>query len=190
MTKIRTTRALTLPGAALLLAQPAFAENVDAFVNVVNPMAISSTQSMSFGNIVPGASAGTVTVDTSGTRSASGVVLSSGGTAARAGTVNISGNGSSTFSVTIGGVGGLPVKLTKSDDATKSMTVDTFKVRISTDGTNTEQTSSITGALSAGAAALYIGGKLNVGASGDTPVGDYATNHSGGNPIQVTVSYN
>lgn len=108
----------------------------------------------------------------------------------RSGVVNLSGAGAATFSVAIGGVGGNAVKLTKSDDATKFMTVDTFKVRVSTDNTDTEQSSSITGALASGAAQLFIGGTLNVGAAADTPVGDYATNHSGGNAIQVTVNYN
>lgn len=191
MIKINKITALALSGAALMLAQPAHAQsNVDATVSVVNPLTVGSTVAMSFGDIVPGATAGTVTINTSGARSASGVVLASDGTTVQSGVVNLTGAGSATFSVAIGGVGGNPVKLTKSDDTTKSMTVDTFKVRVSTDNTNTEQTSGITGALASGAAALYIGGRLNVGAAADLPVGTYATDHSGGNAIQVTVSYN
>lgn len=187
----KKTKVLALSGAALMIAQPAYAQsNVDASVAVVNPLTAGSILSLSFGDIVPGATAGTVTVNTNGARTASGVVLANNGTTVRSGVVNLSGAGAAIFSVAIGGVSGNPVKLTKSDDATKWMTVDTFKVRVSTDNTNTEQTSSITGALASGAAALHIGGRLNVGASADVPAGDYSTNHTGGNPIQVTVSYN
>lgn len=161
----KKTNVLALSGAALMLAQPAYAQsNVDAAVSVVNPLTVGSVLSLSFGDIVPGATAGTVTVNTNDARTASGVVLANNGTTVRSGVVNLSGAGAATFSVAIGGVSGNPVKLTKSDDATKSMTVDTFKIRVSTDNTNTEQTSSITGALASGAAALHIGGRLNVGA--------------------------
>lgn len=191
MSKINKISALALSGAALAVAQPAYAQSsVDASVAVVNPLTIGSVLSLSFGDIVPGATAGSVTVDTNDTRTASGVTLANNGTTVRSGVVNLSGAGAATFSVAIGGVGGNPVKLTKSDDDEKSMTVDTFKVRVSTDNTETEQTSSIAGALASGSAALYIGGRLNVGASADLPVGEYSTNHTGGNPIQVTVSYN
>ncbi len=192
MRKVNKMAALLLAGATLAAAQPAFASsnNVDASVTVINPLTIGSVTSMGFGDIVPGATAGTVTVDTNDVRSASGVVLANDGSIVRSGVVNLAGTGAATFSVAIGGVGGNAVKLTKSDDQAKFMTLDSFKVRVSTDNTDAEQTSGITGALASGAAQLFIGGTLNVGAAADTPVGDYSTNHTGGNAIQVTVSYN
>lgn len=44
--------ALLLASAALSFAQPASASDVDAFVSVVNPLAIGSVVSMAFGDIV------------------------------------------------------------------------------------------------------------------------------------------
>ena len=191
MIKINKITALALSGAAVMLAQPAYAQsNVDASVSVVNPLTVGSILSMSFGDIVPGATAGTVTIDTNNTRSASGVILANDGTIVRSGVLNLSGASTAAFSVAIGGVGGNPVKLPLSGFPANSMTVDEFKVRVSTDNSNAEQSSGITGALASGAATLHIGGRLNVGAAADLPVGDYSTNHTGGNAIQVTVSYN
>lgn len=163
------------------------ASDVDVFVHIVNPLA-ASVSNMNFGDVVAG-SAGTVTLSADGTRTASGVVLGNA-TDASPGRLTLAGAPSASFSVDLTD----SVKLTKSNDSAKFVTVSnlTYAIDVNSPGEGSEASyggSPVTGTLnSSGSAIFRIGGKLTIPA--DTPAGDYATNHTGGEPLVATVSYN
>jgi hypothetical protein len=130
-------------------------------------LAIQNNQELSFGSFVAG-SGGSVTVATSGARSAGGGVLlipSSAGTAAA---FTVSGNASATYTIQLPGN-----DFVKLSGPGGDMFINEF----------TGSPSGAAGQLSAGGSQnLSVGGTLNV-ASGQSP-GEYAGNFS------VTVDYN
>lgn len=137
----------------------------NASADVVAAIAIAKVADMKFGNVVAGATAGTVVLSTAGTRSATGgTKLGNAGSAAAA-SFTVTGQGSATYSIT------LPASASLASGV-NSMTVNTFA-----------SNPSGTGTLSAGGSqTLAVGATLNVGAS--QAAGAYT------GTFDVTVAYN
>ena len=147
---------LAVAAALAALAGPAQAaqDTASATGTVVTPIAIVAAGNLVFGSFARGAG-GTVTVSTSGARSASGPILVSGAptTAAR---FNITGEPSSTYTITHSGSatltsGANTMVLTKFSDLSAA---------------NATAGNPLSGTLDgAGAQSLYVGGTLAVGAA-------------------------
>jgi hypothetical protein len=136
--------------------------------------ASAANNDLAFGSFYPGATTGTVDVNTNGTRSFSGGVLTaSGGVTPTAAKFDVTGQASATYTiayaaaVTLTGPGA-PMALTQISDLT---------------GAGGATTLAAAGALSAGGTqSIYIGGSLAVGAN--QVAGAYTAN------ITATVVYN
>lgn len=114
---------------------------------IVTPIAIAKNTDMNFGNVAVAGSAGTVVLSTAGGRTATGGCSLS---TANPGTVSaasfaVTGTGTYTYSIT------LPSTATTIVNGGNSMTVDTYV-----------SSPSGTGALTAGAQTLLVGGTLHV----------------------------
>jgi hypothetical protein len=136
---------------------------------IITPIAITKTVDMNFGNIaVSPTIAGTVVLAPAGTRTKTGGVTlpAVNGTVAAA-SFNVTGLGTSTYSIT------LPGTITLNGTPSGTMTVGTFV-----------STPSGTGALTAGAQTLNVGGTLNVAAAQAAGVYTNTTD------MTVTVNYN
>lgn len=162
-------------GAASLGGSAAAANNASATATatVVSPISIVKATDLSFGSIYPGASAGTVAVNTDNARTVSGGVLTATGAAPTAAKFDITGTASSTYTiaydagVTLTGPGA-PMALTQVSDLTAAGGAATLVA---------------SGTLSAGGTqSLYIGGTLAVAAN--QVAGAYTAN------ITATVNYN
>jgi Domain of unknown function (DUF4402) len=119
--------ALFIAVAAMLASVPLSADQnsaagtASASANVTSGVTLSKTTDLDFGDVISGAAAGTVVVDTTGARTSGGSAsLGSGATVAAASfDVNKAGAGNPHFSVS------LPVSTTITSGA-NTMTVDTF----------------------------------------------------------------
>ena len=167
-----TTKFFALTIALIALTVTTFAQvsaTATTSATVITPIAISKTVDMNFGNIaVSPTVAGTVVLAPAGTRAKTGGVT----LPAVAGTVtsasfNVTGLGTSTYSIT------LPSTITLTGVPSGTMTVGTFV-----------STPSGTGALTAGAQTLQVGGTLNVAAAQAAGVYTNTTD------MTVTVNYN
>ncbi len=152
--------ACTAMAAAAFLSAPAHAAQATASASgtVVAPIAITVNTNLVFGSFAAGPG-GTVTISTSGARAATGPTLMTGAspTAAR---FDITGQASSTYSITHSGtavltnttgLGNETMGLAKFSDLT---------------GANATSGSATAGTLDgAGAQSLYVGGTLTVGAA-------------------------
>lgn len=127
-------------------------------------IAISRTSDLSFGAIVAGTSAGTVTMSPQGIRTANGGVTLAGGSAASVSSFVVTGDAFQTFSIV------LPASIGISGPSA-SMTLDQF--------TSDPDGTAILNA--AGSRTLDVGATLHVGAS--QPSGTYS------GTFQVTVAY-
>ena len=125
---------------------------------VIIPIAITKSADLVFGSFAKGAG-GSVTVSTSGARTASGTILSTVGGTSTAAKFDVTGEGASTYSITWSGdtelttgVGGAgeTMALARISDLT---------------GTNATTGEVGTGALTAGAQSIYLGGVLTVDAA-------------------------
>jgi hypothetical protein len=137
--------------------------------NVITPIAISKTVDMNFGNVaVSPTIAGTVILAPAGTRSKiGGVTLPAVNGTVTAASFAVSGLGTSTYAIT------LPGTITLTGLPSGTMTVGSFV-----------STPSGTGALTAGAQTVNVGGTLNVDAA--QPAGIYTNTTD----MTVTVNYN
>lgn len=146
-------------------AQASADATAGASVTIANPIAVTKTADLSFGTVVPSATAGTVVVSTGGARSVSGGVSELGGTVTAA-AYSVTGYANNAYTIT------LPASATLAGPGTTSMTADTFAHSAGTspalDGT--------------GAGSFSVGATLNVGAN-QTP-GAYT------GTFNVTVAYN
>ncbi len=134
---------------------------------IITPIAIEKTVDMNFGNVSVNATAGTVVLAPAGTRTKTGgVTLPVVTGTVTAATFNVTGAGSSTYSIT------LPTTVTLSSGS-NTMTATAFT-----------STPSGTGTLSAGAQTLSVGATLNVAAN------QAAGTYTSGTPFSVTVNYN
>jgi hypothetical protein len=157
----------------LLAPAPATAQSssdtatASASATVVSAITITKDVDLDFGDVVAGATAGTVVMSNAGALSATGgTTLGNAGTAAAA-SFTVNGDGSSTYAITLPSVA-----ITLSDGATNEMTVDTFT-------SNPGATSTLDGG---GSDTIAVGAILNVGASQVS--GSYA------GTFDVTVAYN
>ncbi|QOY93891.1 DUF4402 domain-containing protein [Massilia sp. UMI-21] len=177
MTKHRFTPGqLTLAALALAMgtaAGSALAANATATSTstVVTPISITKGADLSFGSFASSAAGGTVTVTPGGTRSVSGGVTAAGGTASAA-RFDVSGSGSLTYSIVLGGDASL-------SDGSNSMAFTSIS-DLSASASTSGNVSS--GTLSAGAQSIFVGGILTVGAS--QPAGTYTGS------VTATVEYN
>ena len=160
---------------ALAIAVPAGAasDSPTATATVIVPIAIVKAADMSFGKFARGAG-GTVTVSTSGARTASGTILSTNGSTPAAARFNVTGEASATYGITHTG----------STDLTNGAS-DTMALAKFSDLTAAGATSGnpATGALDGtGAQSIYVGGTLTVAAN--QPIGVYT------GTVTVAVEYN
>jgi hypothetical protein len=152
----------------------AAAETTTATATVIEPIAITKAADLVFGKFAPGAG-GTVTVSTSGARTADGTILSAVGSSPTAAQFDVTGDNDATYSISWSG----DIEL---EDAVSLETMALSNTSDLTAG-NTTSGEVATGTLSAsGAQSIYLGGTLTVGAA--QAAGDYAGD------VTVTVEYN
>ncbi|CAM3341343.1 DUF4402 domain-containing protein [Halomonas lysinitropha] len=141
---------------------------------VIEPIAITKSADLVFGKFAPGAG-GSVTVDTAGTRSATGAILSTVGSSPTAAKFDVTGDNDATYSITWGGV-------TELTDSESTETMALTKISdLTAGGATTGEVDA--GVLSAtGAQSIYLGGTLTVG--GTQAAGTYTGD------VTATVEYN
>lgn len=168
-----------LPGLGMRPARAADNATASATAVVLQPIAVTKSADLVFGNVVAGN--GDVTVATDGTRSKTGTtVLPTGGSAAAAARFDITGTGNNSFSIDYTGS-----DTVLTDGSSNTMAIDwiTEAVTTTTPTGKTDPTSdAATGTLASGAAYIYVGGKLTVGAA------QVAGTYTG--IVKVTVAYN
>lgn len=165
-------------GVVFMAAIPAVSFGAEATTQssatVIEPIAITKAADLVFGDFAPGEAGGTVTVSTSGGRTASGTILSTAGDTSAAAKFDVTGNADSTYSINTTAPGSL----------TDSVSTETMVLEIFSDldagGITTGNVTA--GTLTSGAQSIYMGGKLTVGAA------QAAGTYSG--DITVTVEYN
>ncbi len=167
---------------ALALPATAFTGStatVTARANVVAPISVTKTSDLAFGFVSAGA--GVVTVATNGSRSVTGnAALVAGGPAATAARFDVKGSGSNSFSIDYAG----------SDTVLSNAAQDTMAIELITEavggtsptGKAVTGSNAQAGALDAGAAYIYVGAALTVGANQRPGL------YSGS--IRVSVAYN
>ncbi|MCZ8324429.1 MAG: DUF4402 domain-containing protein [Sphingomonadaceae bacterium] len=174
---------LAVLAVALGVPQAAIAQSASASGTAVVAAALSVAKDtdFNFGNLVAGATAGTVVLSTTGTRTATGGVILGNAGSTSAAQFTVTGQNSATFSLSIaGGV--------LSDGAGRSMALSSYVVKMSG---GADQATAYTGTLSAGGSQTFtVGATLTVGTSATTPNGTYTTGNAGGTPVTVTVAYN
>ncbi len=164
MRKIVIASALAL-SLGLLSPLTGHAATSSAGATIISPISISNTVGLQFGQIASSASAGTVTVDTTGSRSGTGGVTLVNGISVTAASFAVAGAPNLTYTFTLPS----STTITLGSD---SMTVDTFVSNPPSVGTLN----------SLGADVLRVGATLHVGAN--QPNGAYT------GTFDVTVAYN
>ena len=159
---------LLLTVSALSLAQPNVSANATASATIITPIAIAKTTDMNFGNIVAGATPGTVIMTPAGARSISGGAFlpATIGTVSAA-SFNVTGAVLFTYAIT------LPAGSITITSGANNMTIDTWT-----------STPTGTGTLTGGAQTVTVGGTLHLAAS--QAAGTYTLT----NGLTVTVAYN
>lgn len=148
-----------------------------ATATVIAPIAITNPADLNFGSFVAGGGAGTVKVDTDGTRTATeGAFLPAISTTPTAAQFDVTGGGNATYTITWGG----EAVLTNQGVGVETMAL----ARVSNlTGAAGATTNVLTGTLSAeGEETIYMGGKLSVGAA------QVAGTYEG--TVTATVEYN
>lgn len=173
-TKIYAASALALAVGTFSTSSFAAQATSSASGTVIQPIAITKAADLSFGKFAPGAG-GTVTVSTSGARTASGVILSSIGSSPTAARFNVTGDAGATYSISISA----PANISDGATTPTTMALSTFS-DLTGGGATTGNVAS--GTLTGGAQTIYIGGTLTVGAT------QKAAAYTGN--ITVTVEYN
>jgi spore coat protein U-like protein len=154
LTKLALIAALTAAGVVSSSGASAAAATATASGTVVSPIAIAVATNLAFGSFAPGAG-GTVTVDTGGTRAASGPILMGAG-ASSAARFNITGQAGLTYSIVHSGT-------TVLSNGANTMALTKFSDLAGVNGTSGTAT---TGTLDgAGAQSLFVGGTLTVAAN-------------------------
>jgi spore coat protein U-like protein len=164
--------ALSLAAAGTTLEANAANATASATASVITPIAVTSVGTLAFGKFVPGASAGSVTVSTSGARTAT-VVTPSGGTPGAA-SFPITGEPSTTYAID-----------TSATTANLTSGANTMALALVTDfsGGGAISGTQATGTLdNTGKQTLYVGGILTVGAN--------QANGAYTGTVSVAVAYN
>ena len=109
--------------AAALFSQSAYAADVsgDASARIIQPLSITKDADMNFGEILPSDAAGSVTLSTAGSVTASGGATIFDGSNAQAASFDVRGEGNEAYSLT------LPTTITLTDDLDNTMTVSNFQ---------------------------------------------------------------
>lgn len=174
MTKqLRTSIKLAIAAAAVAFAPAAFSASTNATSTgtVVTPINITKAADLAFGSFAAG-TGGTITVSPNGTRSVTGTVLPvTGGTAAAA-KFDVTGDGSSTYTISVVG----DANLTSGGNNMAFNVISDLSASAITSGTVS------IGTLTAGAQSIFVGGTLTVASA--QAVGTYTGN------IVATVEYN
>lgn len=136
----------------------AAAASTTATATVITPIAITKSRDLVFGSFARGAG-GSVTVSTSGARTATGAILSTVGGTPTSAKFDVTGEGASTYSITWSGATALTTGV---GGAGETMAL----ARISDLTAGNAITGEVaTGTLTAGAQSIYLGGTLTVGAA-------------------------
>lgn len=168
--------AVALGGVGFGVNSYAASSTATATATVIAPIAITNARDLVFGSFARGAG-GSVTVSTSGVRTASGPILSTIGATPAAAKFDVTGDGVSTYSISFTGTGTtLASTITPADTMAFAPASD-----LSAGGATTANVSS--GTLTSGAQSIYVGGVLTVGAT-QVAHTDYAGS------IAVAVEYN
>lgn len=170
------TSALALGGAGFSVNSYAADTSASATATVIEPIAITKGADLVFGSFARGAG-GTVTVSTSGARTASGTILSSITATPSAARFDVTGDGVSTYSISFAG--------SSTTLASTGTPADTMAVAYASDltGGNATTGNVSSGTLSSGAQSIYVGAVLTVGAA-QVAHADYTGS------IAVAVEYN
>ncbi|MHB1047194.1 MAG: DUF4402 domain-containing protein [Thermoanaerobaculia bacterium] len=147
------------------MAQSSASASATATATIITPITLTNTTALQFGNVVASTTAGTIVVSAAGARSWTGGATGISGLTVSAAAFTVGGGADRTFTIS------LPASTTITS-GTNNMTVDTFTSSLGASST-------LDGT---GAAALAVGGTLNVGAS--QAAGSYTGTFS------VTVAYN
>lgn len=167
-----------LSAAGMRAAQALDNATATATAVVLQPIAVAKNADLVFGNVVAGN--GDVTVATDGARTKTGSTALPTGVTPNAARFDVTGSGNNTFSIDYTGS---DTALT--DASLNTMAVDWITEAVATaspTGKTNAATDATTGTLSSGAAYIYVGGVLTVGAA--QPAGSYT------GTIKVTVAYN
>ena len=158
--------------AGFILASQVFAQansasaNANANARIVPTITLAKSADLNFGDVVAGASLGTVVMTSASARSATGGTTLGNANGAAAAGFNVGGQASATYAITLPGAAS-----TISDGGGHTMTVDTW--------TGSKATGTLSGA---GADTFTVGATLHVGAN--QVAGTYTGTFS------VTVAYN
>lgn len=174
--KLSLATVFTLAGAGFSGYSFAADATATASGTVIAPIAIAKATDLSFGKFARGAG-GTITVSTSGARTASGVILSSIGSSPAAARFNVTGDANATYSITHSGSASLT---NTTGTGGETMTLTKYSDLAADNATSGNVTSGVLNA--SGAQSIYVGGTLNVAAA--QVAGVYSGN------VIVTVEYN
>jgi spore coat protein U-like protein len=171
--KLALAAALALASLAIPVGAAPVSADATATATVIIPITITKTADLSFGKFAPGVG-GSVTVSTSGGRSATGAILSTIGSTPTAARFTVHGETSATYAITYTGSANLTsgsdtMVLTKISDLTGLGATSGTQATGALDGTTGDQS-------------IYVGGSLAVGAA--QPSGTYT------GTVTVAVEYN
>jgi hypothetical protein len=170
--KLALIASLALVAAGATAPIHAATTTASASATVIVPIAIAKATDLSFGKFASGASAGSVTIKTDGTRTVSNVTAA-GGTLSAA-SFNITGEPNATYTIDTTATS---TNLTSGVNNLGLALVSDFSAGGASSGTQATGTLSGTGAQT-----LYVGGTLTVGAN--QPNGSYSGS------VSVAVAYN
>lgn len=160
------------------IAAQAVEGTASATAGVITPISITKAADLNFGKFARGAG-GSVTVSTSGARTASGTVLSTIGSAPTAARFNVGGDNNASYAITYPDT----TTITLSDTATPTPNTMSMALVSDLSGAGAVTGTVASGTLSAtGAQSIYVGGVLTVNAAQAT--GTYTGS------FRVAVQYN
>lgn len=156
--KLALVSAFALGASVMGVNSYAATANGTATATVIVPIAVTTTNSLVFGSFAHGAG-GTVTVNTNGSRTTTGPILSTIGATPAAAIFAVAGDGASTYSITTVGTAATIISTgTPADNMAFAFCTSHTAAATCVPGSNVT-----TGALTSGAQNIYMGGALTVG---------------------------